>query len=222
MFGGFAGRQFPEASRMSNDPAEKRQAFEHWVSTLRPGAGPSTSTFGEESGVTSLDEQKTLIQRLPKDLVRQLRAREAGRHLNVDPDSTAIFHPPPDLIARARRLVPPPKPERVVAPSVPPEPLPQQHPTPLVAAPLPEEAVLLEELSQPALPNLADAVESEHPPPETSSVREPISEPPVALATPSTRASWLGWTAVVLALALVAAGAWYVLTNWDSVVQALS
>jgi hypothetical protein len=209
---------------MSNDPAEKQQAFQRWVTSLRPGADVSAVALGEESGVTSLDDQKTLVRQLPKDVVRQLREREASRHLAVDPDSTAIFHPPPDLIARARRLVPPPKPARSVTASAPPEPVPQQHPTPVVAQPPPEEALMLEDLSQ---PTLSDAVESEYPPPVGPSLHDQASAPlaelaPTELAPLSKRAAWFGWTAVVVVSALVAASAWFALTHWDWVMQALS
>jgi hypothetical protein len=211
MFGGFAAGEFPEAGRMSDDSAEKRQAFQRWLSALRTEAGASPGIGEEESGVTSLDDQKTLVRRLPKDLVRHLREREAGRHLDVDPDSTAIFHPPPELIARARRLVPPKKPERSVTPSTPAEPTsqppPQPLPTPVVAPPLAEEAVVVED----PLPALADAVESEAPPPPSPSPHAPAPAPPAALAPPPQRASRLAWTAVVLAAAFLAASAWFVL-----------
>ena len=59
---------------MSNDSAEKHQAFQRWLSALRTEAG-TPGTGDEESGVTSLDDQKTLVRLLPKDLVRHLRER---------------------------------------------------------------------------------------------------------------------------------------------------
>ncbi len=198
---------------MSNDSAEKRQAFQRWLSALRTEAGASSGTGEDESGVISLDDQKTLVQRLPKDVVRHLREREAGRYLEVDQDSTAIFHPPPELIARARRLVPPKKPDRSVPPSTPSESLPQSHPTPVVAPPLAEDAVVLPDLGEPPLPTLADAVESEAPPPMARSVRDPAPAPTAELAPQSTRAVRLGWTIVVLGAAVLAAAAWYVLTH---------
>jgi hypothetical protein len=213
MFEGFAARESSEASRMSNDSAEKRQAFENWVTSLRPSADASSTMIGEESGVTSLDEQATLVRQLPKDVVRLLREREAGRHLAVDPDSTAIFHPPPDLIARARRLVPPKKPDRSVPPSAPPDALSQAHPTPVVAPPGPEETVVTPELPELPLPLLADAVELDEPPPVTPSVAEPELPPAVVSAPPSRRAARLAWTAVVLGSALLAASTWFVFTH---------
>jgi hypothetical protein len=207
---------------MSNDPAEKRQSFERWVSALRTNAGGAPIIVGEESGVTSLDDQATLVQRVPKDVVRQLREREAGRHFAVDPDSTAIFHPPADLIARARRLVPPAKPERIVPPSTPVESLSQQHPTPVVAVPDPAEAAVLAELPESPLPMLADAVETDDPPLVTPSPLESTEQPSTALAPPSRRASGFGWTSAVLGSALLAASTWFLLTHWDRVVETLS
>ncbi len=194
---------------MSNESAEKRQAFERWVSSLR--AGGSQVVDGEESGVSSLDEQKTLVQRLPKDLVRQLREREAGRLLDLDQENTAIFQPPPELLARAKRLVPPKKPERSAAPSTPEEPLPQFRPTPVVAAPLPDEAVMPPELPHAPLPTLADAVDWEEPP-VMLTPRAPTA-PPVVPTLPSRRTAWFAWTAVVVSSALLVAFVWFALTR---------
>jgi hypothetical protein len=203
---------------MSNDSAEKRQAFQHWVSSLRPGPVSSPGGDAEESGITSFDEQATLVRQLPKDVVRRLREREASRHLPVDQDSTAIFHPPPDLIARARRLVPPKKPERGETPSVPAEPLLTSHPTPVVAPPLSPEADMIAELPAAPLPmldavELADAVESEEPSPVTSSVRNPLVAPAADLAPQSRGASRIGWTIAILGMALIAASAWFLLPH---------
>src|SRR5690349_17240298 len=186
MFGGFAARPFPEGC-MSIDSAEKRQAFERWVSALRTGTASSPGTLGEDSGVVSLDAQKTLVQHLPKDVVRRLRERTATHRLPADDDSTAIFDAPPELLARARRLVPPKKPERSATPSTPPEPLAEARPTPVVTAQLPEEAVALAELHQLPLPPLSDASEWEDAP-------VAVPAPPVVLASASRRTARLGWT----------------------------
>jgi hypothetical protein len=202
---------------MSNDSADKRQAFERWVSALRPHADASPAILGEDSGVTSLDEQATLVRRLPNDVVRLLREREAGRHLPIDQDSTAIFHPPADLIARARRLVPPPKPERSVPPDDPiTESMPQPVPTPVVTPLVPRDTVAQAELPEPALPTLADAIESEPPP---LSLHEPAAEPPPTSALQPRRAARFPWTAAILVSAILAASAWFVLTRWDWVIQ---
>jgi hypothetical protein len=208
---------FPEATRMSNDPA-KRQAFERWVSALRSDAG---AVLGEESGITSLEDQKTLV-RLPKDVVRQLREREASRQLaGVDPDSTAIFQPPPELIARARRLAPPPKPERSGPSSSPPELLPEPRPTPLVAAPPAEDAVALPELPEPPLPALEDAVDADEPPFVMPSRPEPPAEAPLALVN-TKRPARSAWPVILLCSALVGAASWFVLTHWDWTLQTLA
>src|SRR5688500_7907896 len=205
MFGGFAIGEFRETSRMSNDSADKRQAFERWVSALRPHADASPAILGEDSGVTSLDEQATLVRRLPNDVVRLLREREAGRQLPIDQDSTAIFHPPADLIARARRMVPPPKPERSVPPDEPiTESMPQPVPTRVVTPLVPAETVAQAELPEPALPTLADAIESD-PPPVTPSPPMPAAAPLPATVLQPRRAARFPWTAAVFVSAILAA-----------------
>jgi hypothetical protein len=197
---------------MSNDSAEKHQAFQHWVSSLRPKAA-ARENIDEESGVTSLDDQATLVRQLPKDVVRLLREREAGRHFAVDPDSTAIFTPPPDLIARSRRLTPPKKPERGLSPSAPPEQPSQSHPTPVVAPPSPAEAVAVAEIGEQPLPVLADAVELDEPQPVIPTEREPNLALPITVAYPAQRGWRFGWTAVAIGSALAAASAWFALTH---------
>jgi hypothetical protein len=214
MFGGFAARESPEGQPMSNESAEKRQAFERWVSALRTKPGASPGVGEDESGVTSLDDQKTLVRHLPKDVVRTLREREAGRHLPVDEDSTAIFHPPPELIARARRLVPPQKPERSAPPSAPPDPVTERLPLPVVTAPLPADAVELPELAQPPLPPLADATEWEEDAPAVMpAAHGPAVAPPMAPASEPRRTGWFAWTVVLLGAAMMAAAAWFELTR---------
>ncbi len=106
---------------MSNETAEKRQAFERWVASIRGGAQAEQLPSDEESGITSFDEQATIVKRLPKEMIRRLRERESSRGLPVDQDCTAVFVPPPELLARARRMTPPKKPEQRSGPSVPPE-----------------------------------------------------------------------------------------------------
>jgi hypothetical protein len=208
MFEGFAAREFPEARGMSNDSAEKRQAFQHWVSSLRTDAGADPAGV-EESGVTSLDDQATLVRQLPKEVVRLLREREAGRRLDVDPDSTAVFHPPPDLIARARRLVPPKKPERGATPSVPAEP--HAEPDPV----LPPEAGAPADHESP-LPVLADAVELEEPPSAPYLLGPAAAAPaPAELAKEPAPARRSGWFSALVAVALLSACAWFLLTHWD-------
>jgi hypothetical protein len=117
---------------MSEGPAEKKDGFERWVASLKleartlnvPGARVETAHDSSEpppSGPLSFDEQVTLVQRLPKDIVKALRERESSRAARgdsnrplgkVDEESTAVFVPPPELLARAKRFQPPPKPDR--------------------------------------------------------------------------------------------------------------
>jgi hypothetical protein len=130
---------------MAEGPAEKKDGFERWVASLKleartlnvPGARVETAHDSSEpppSGPLSFDEQVTLVQRLPKDIVKALRERESSRAARgdsnrplgkVDEESTAVFVPPPELLARAKRFQPPPKPGR-----------PSQEPPPENLAPL--------------------------------------------------------------------------------------
>lgn len=119
---------------MSEGPAEKKFGFERWVKSLKLEArtsGPREDSHhdtddGSEppppAAPLSLDEQVTLVQRLPKEIVKVLRERESQRAQRqssrppmmgrVDEESTAVFVPPPELLARAKRFQPPPKPGR--------------------------------------------------------------------------------------------------------------
>jgi hypothetical protein len=104
---------------MSDNPAEKKQGFERWVASLKlsknirssPPPPPDPDAPAEEQPLT-LDEQATLINRIPKEVIYKLRERDSGRAMPKSDDSTAVFTPPPELLARARRLEAPPKPER--------------------------------------------------------------------------------------------------------------
>jgi hypothetical protein len=129
---------------MSEGPAEKKDGFERWVASLKheartlnvPGARVETEHDSSEPPPNvplTFDEQVTLVQRLPKDIVKALRERESQRATRdssyppltkVDEESTAVFVPPPELLARAKRFQPPPKPGRGSSPShaIPPPP----------------------------------------------------------------------------------------------------
>ena len=105
---------------MSDGP-EKRQGFERWVASLklgapmRPPSSPPPESEGAEGAPLTLDEQATLINRIPKEVIYKLRERDsqrAGSGMPKSDDSTAVFTPPPELLARAKRFEAPPKPER--------------------------------------------------------------------------------------------------------------
>ncbi|HEX6765000.1 MAG TPA: hypothetical protein VF103_05970, partial [Polyangiaceae bacterium] len=105
---------------MSDNPAEKKtQGFERWVASLklgtplRPPSNPPPPTEGADGSPLTLDEQATLINRLPKEVIYKLRERDSQRAgIPKSDDSTAVFTPPPELLARAKRFQAPPKPER--------------------------------------------------------------------------------------------------------------
>jgi hypothetical protein len=103
---------------MSDNPAEKKQGFERWVASLklskniRSNPPPPLDAPAEEQQPLTLDEQATLINRIPKEVIYKLRERDSGRAMPKSDDSTAVITPPPELLARARRLEAPPKPER--------------------------------------------------------------------------------------------------------------
>jgi hypothetical protein len=106
---------------MSDGPPEKRQGFERWVASLklgapmRPPSSPPPAAEDADGSPLTLDEQATLINRIPKEVIYKLRERDsqrAGMGLPKNDDSTAVFTPPPELLARAKRFEAPPKPER--------------------------------------------------------------------------------------------------------------
>lgn len=121
---------------MSDGPPEKRQGFERWVASLKLGAPlrPSSSpppAEGADGAPLTLDEQATLINRIPKEVIYKLRERDsqrAGAGMPKSDDSTAVFTPPPELLARAKRFEAPPKPERS-SPVSSPAPVSQTSPT---------------------------------------------------------------------------------------------
>jgi hypothetical protein len=103
---------------MSDNPAEKKQGFERWVASLklskniRSNPPPPDEPAPEVEQPLPLDEQATLINRIPKEVIYKLRERDSNRAMPKSDDSTAVFTPPPELLARARRFQAPPKPER--------------------------------------------------------------------------------------------------------------
>ena len=128
---------------MSDGPPEKRQGFERWVaslkiaSPLRPPSNPPPAAEGADGSPLTLDEQATLINRLPKELIHKLRERDSARAgLPKSDDSTAVFTPPPELLARAKRFQPPTKPERS-SPTSSPSPIPRPNELPTTRPPPP-------------------------------------------------------------------------------------
>jgi len=130
---------------MSDNPGEKRPGFERWVASLKLGAAlkPSSQPPPPEDAdgtPLTLDEQATLINRIPKEVIYKLRERDSQRAgMPKNDDSTAVFTPPPELLARAKRFQAPPKPERSSPnaseiPTSRPPPMPFASPIPDLAA----------------------------------------------------------------------------------------
>jgi len=137
---------------MSDNPGEKRPGFERWVASLKLGAALKPSSHpppAEDADGTplTLDEQATLINRIPKEVIYKLRERDSQRSgMPKNDDSTAVFTPPPELLARAKRFQAPPKPERS-SPNA--SEIPTSRPPPMpFASPLPDLS---------AIPDLAGA-----------------------------------------------------------------
>src|SRR5688572_25390303 len=132
---------------MSDGPPEKRQGFERWVASLklgqpmRPSSSPPPTGEDSDGAPLTLDEQATLINRIPKEVIYKLRERDsqrAGSGMPKSDDSTAVFTPPPELLARAKRFEAPPKPERsspVSSPSPVSNTSPTSRPPPLGSSP---------------------------------------------------------------------------------------
>ena len=135
---------------MSDNPAEKRPGFDRWVASLklgqstRPSSNPSPSAEGADGSPLTLDEQATLINRIPKEVIYKLRERDSQRAgMPKSDDSTAVFTPPPELLARAKRFQAPPKPERSSpnaseVPTSRPPPMPSGAPPISTAPPIPD------------------------------------------------------------------------------------
>ncbi|HEY3498359.1 MAG TPA: hypothetical protein VGK73_26880 [Polyangiaceae bacterium] len=154
-------------------------------------------------GPLSLDEQVTLVQRLPKEIVKALRERESQRVqressrppiARVDEESTAVFIPPPELLARAKRFQPPPKPGRNAdvppAPSDPParsvNELPTKPPPPMTEeAPAPRSSphgtVMAARTPAVAFPAAARTPSGQFP----AAARTPSGQFPAARMTPA-------------------------------------
>jgi hypothetical protein len=114
----------------SNGSAGNRDGFESWVASLQRPPGAEQKS---EPDITSalVNDSATHVQQIPKELIHRLRERETQGLLGVEVERTAIFKPPPELLARAKRMQPPSKP---TSPS-------ELPPAEVPTAPPPEAAV---------------------------------------------------------------------------------
>jgi hypothetical protein len=176
-----------------------RDGFEAWVASLqRPtGAAPKAS----EPDITSalVDNSATRVQQIPKELIHRLRERETQGLLGVETERTAVFKPPPELLARAKRMRAPSKP---VTPSDAPEaeatdlptlPPPPEAAVPTVRPPPPAKAESLEddwaELVEPGLDALKPITPRSVPArPSRPAVPLSSSSAPWSTASPAPRA----------------------------------
>lgn len=152
---------------MSDNPGEKRQGFERWVASLKLTTRPSSNPppIGEsEDGPLTLDEQATLINRIPKEIIHKLRERDSQRSgMPKTDDSTAVFTPPPELLLRAKRFQAPPKPERSSPnASVPPS-RPRTHPSDVPTSPPPADPSDMPTSRPPPMPSSSPPVTSAPP-----------------------------------------------------------
>lgn len=88
----------------ANGSAGNRDGFEAWVAALQrpPGAGKTPSEPDIASAL--VDGNATQVQQIPKELIHRLRERETQGLLGVETERTAVFKPPPELLARAKRM----------------------------------------------------------------------------------------------------------------------
>jgi len=117
----------------------RRDGFERWVATMKRGheavaAKPAALKNAVPELVLELDENATHVHRIPKEVMSRMREKESREKeaaeedardslAGVSDDLTAVFRPPPELLARAKRMRPPAKPNVNEAPTQPPPPL---------------------------------------------------------------------------------------------------
>ena len=94
----------------ANGSAGNRDGFKQWVQSLQRAPGAEQKS---EPDITSalVNDSATHVQQIPKELIHRLRERETQGLLGVEVERTAVFKPPPELLARAKRMRPPSKPE---------------------------------------------------------------------------------------------------------------
>ncbi len=130
----------------------RRDGFNRWVASMKTDHEPMESKPAPLKPAVGkleleLDDNATHVHRIPKELISRMREREQPPAQPppvseadddddddesrfsplgmVQEDRTAVFRPPPELLARAKRLKAPPKPD--VQASVPTKPPPPGH-----------------------------------------------------------------------------------------------
>jgi hypothetical protein len=183
---------------MSDNPAGKRPGFERWVASLklgaplRPSSIPPSSPEGADGSPLTLDEQATLINRIPKEVIYKLRERDSQRAgMPKTDDATAVFTPPPELLARAKRFQAPPKPERS-SPDASEVPTSRPPPMPGVA-PLPDLSGAVESAAFASLTPDDEATTYYKPDSTRLADAVPPSVPPAALQGDMSRPGDIQW-----------------------------
>jgi hypothetical protein len=90
----------------ANGSPGDRNGFQQWVDSLqRPAGATPSNPKPEAKDVTAplVDESATHVHQIPKELIHRLRERETQGLLGVETERTAVFKPPPELLARAKR-----------------------------------------------------------------------------------------------------------------------
>jgi len=125
----------------------RRDGFNRWVASMKTDQPMETKAAPVKPAVgkleLELDDNATHVHRIPKELISRMREREQAPappppQANDDDDDdesrfsplgmvqedrTAVFRPPPELLARAKRLKAPPKPDaQASVPTKPPPP----------------------------------------------------------------------------------------------------
>jgi len=153
----------------ANGSPGNRDGFQQWVDSLqRPSGATPADAQSDAKDVTAplVDESATHVHQIPKELIHRLRERENQGLLGVEAERTAVFRPPPELLARAKRN--------------------QQKPgQPAPHAPVPAEK------TKPPPPEAA--VPTVRPPPGGDfPAFEPITSPPAPLLAPRSPAPAAG------------------------------
>lgn len=90
----------------ANGSPGNRNGFQQWVDSLqRPPGSTAQDDKSDAKAVTAplVDESATHVHQIPKEIIHRLRERENQGLLGVEAERTAVFKPPPELLARAKR-----------------------------------------------------------------------------------------------------------------------